>query len=65
MRGNCHFRQADLLRAVRAIEAAGKTVTRVEVLPNGKLVIVTGKPGENEAETENPWDRVLKNVEKT
>ena len=35
------FRKADVRRAVEAVIAAGQTVARVEVDPNGKIVIVT------------------------
>jgi len=49
------FRKADLRRAVEAVTAAGQIVARVEVDPNGKIVIVTA--GELERREENPWDR--------
>ena len=50
------FRKADLRRAVEAVTAAGQVVARVEVDPNGKIVIVTG--GEPERREGNEWDRV-------
>ena len=50
------FRKADLRRAVEAVTAAGQIVARVEVDPNGKIVIVTG--GEPERREGNEWDRV-------
>jgi hypothetical protein len=49
------FRKADLRRAVEAVTAAGQIVARVEVDPNGKIVIVTA--GEFERREENSWDR--------
>jgi len=49
------FRKADLRRAVEAVTAAGQIVARVEVDPNGKIVIVTA--GELERREENSWDR--------
>jgi hypothetical protein len=49
------FRKADLRRAVEAVTAAGQIVKRVEVDPNGKIVIVTA--GELERREENSWDR--------
>jgi len=50
------FRKADLRRAVEAVTAAGQVVARVELDPNGKIVIVT-TDGEAERREENSWDR--------
>lgn len=50
------FRKADLRRAVEAVTAAGQIVARVELDPNGKIVIVTAD-GEAERREENSWDR--------
>jgi hypothetical protein len=50
------FQQGDVTRAVRAVVAAGQAVARVEIDPNGKIVIVT--VGELERREENSWDRV-------
>jgi hypothetical protein len=50
------FRQGDVTRAVRAVVAAGQAVERVEIDPNGKIIIVT--VGELERREENSWDRV-------
>jgi hypothetical protein len=56
-RGACTFRSNDVKRAVKAAQAAGVTVTRIEVEPSGKLTIVVDKPGE--ACRTNEWDEVL------
>jgi hypothetical protein len=50
------FRKADLRRAVEAVTAAGQIVARVEVDPNGKIVIVIA--GELERREGSEWDRV-------
>ena len=50
------FRKADLRRAVEAVTAAGQIVARVEVDPNGKIVIVTA--GELERREDSEWDHV-------
>jgi hypothetical protein len=43
-------------RAIRAVAAAGQSVVRIEIDPNGKIVIVT--IGEPERRGGNDWDRV-------
>jgi hypothetical protein len=50
------FRKTDLRKAVEAVVAAGQAVARVEIDPNGKIVIVT--VGELERREANSWDRV-------
>jgi hypothetical protein len=50
------FRKTDLRKAVEAVVAAGQAVARVEIDPNGKIVIVT--VGELQRREENSWDRV-------
>jgi hypothetical protein len=50
------FRKTDLRKAVEAVAAAGQTVARVEIDPDGKIVIVTA--GELERREDNSWDRV-------
>jgi hypothetical protein len=41
-RGACKFKQCDVTRAVKAAIKAGVTVTRIEIAPDGKIVIATG-----------------------
>ena len=38
------FRQVDLTRAVKGAKAAGLDVTRVEIGPDGRIVLSAGKP---------------------
>jgi hypothetical protein len=47
-------RQIQITRAVKAAQAAGLTVTRVEIDRDGKIVVVSGK-GEQQ-ETLTPLD---------
>jgi hypothetical protein len=51
------FRQADVVRAIRAAKAAGVDIRRIEIDPNGKIVIIVGN-GEPDQREENEWDRV-------
>jgi hypothetical protein len=56
-RARLAFRQTDMTRAVRAVEAAGKRVARVEVDRDGKIVVIVGEPSKTEASGEgNEWD---------
>lgn len=41
------LKQSDLTRYAKAMRAAGVAEWRVEVLPNGKHVIIAGKVDEN------------------
>lgn len=52
------LRQSDLTRYAKAMRAAGIAEFRVEVEPNGKVVIVAGKTDPDEGT--NPCDRLLK-----
>ena len=44
MNGRTVFRQADLVRALKAASKAGLAVRLFEIHPDGKLVVVTGEP---------------------
>lgn len=65
-RGPSNFRQTDVTRALRATEAAGRTVKRIEI-ENGKIVVVIGEPNEPNADNveKNEWDEVLDGATKT
>jgi hypothetical protein len=43
-RGDCTFRQRDLTAALKAAEKSGAKVARVEVKPDGTIVVVMGEP---------------------
>lgn len=51
------FTKADLSRAVKGVKAAGVNVARVEIGPDGKIVVVAGA-AEKPVGTENEWDNV-------
>ena len=61
-RGRCSFRESDVRRAVRAIEATGKEVCAVEISAEGKIRIVVGKPNPQQSVGGNEWDEVLANA---
>lgn len=42
-RAAARFRKADIERAVRAAQAAGLGIARIEIDPEGKIVIVPGQ----------------------
>jgi hypothetical protein len=48
----CSFKQRDVTAAVKAVEAAGKEVARVEIGKDGKIVIIAGKPGADDLDSE-------------
>jgi hypothetical protein len=50
------FRQSDVTRAIKAAVAAGVEIQRVEIDPNGRIVIITAT--EAERREGNEWDRV-------
>jgi hypothetical protein len=43
-RGNCTFKQRDLQAALKAVGKSGAAVARVEVKPDGTIVVVMGDP---------------------
>ncbi|MBO0749850.1 MAG: hypothetical protein J2O44_05420 [Porphyrobacter sp.] len=57
MSAPARFRQADVRRAIAAAREAGITVARVEIGPDGRIVIVAGEA--MTAANSNPLDRLL------
>jgi len=53
--GKATFKQADLTRALRAVEKAGRDVERVEIGRDGRIVLVF-KNGEEVLVERNEWD---------
>jgi hypothetical protein len=56
-RGPSTFRQQDVTKAVKAVAAAGVHIARIEIDPNGKIVIIVGNSEPDQREV-NEWDRV-------
>ena len=54
----CTFRQRDMTRAIRAARAAGVEIARIEIDPNGRIVIIAGNGEQPEQREVNEWDRV-------
>jgi hypothetical protein len=47
--GQLTFRQRDLKAAIKAVEAAGHAVARVEIGRDGRIVVVLVRPGDDVA----------------
>lgn len=55
MRTASRFKEIDVKRAIRATQAAGLLVTRVEIDPEtGKITVIAGA-ADGPAESTNPW----------
>lgn len=54
MTARARFTQADVRRAAAATMAAGLGVARIEIDPNGKIVIIPGAP-DKAAGNDNAW----------
>jgi hypothetical protein len=53
------FKQNDLKRAVKGVEEAGVRVGRIEIAPDGKIVIIPVGQVPKSAANGNSWDDVL------
>jgi hypothetical protein len=60
-RARQHFRQTDVTKAVKAVAKAGVPVGRVEISPEGHIIVIAGAPGQgqNTDQSINEWDTVV------
>ena len=59
-RGKCTFRQRDLVAACRAIERAGLSVRRIEITPDGRILVEPAAPREDSPEPQrNDFDELM------
>lgn len=58
-RGRATFRERDVAAAIRAVERTGNKVSRVEIGPDGSLVLVLASAAAGEHDP-NEWDEVLR-----
>lgn len=54
MTAPARFLQSDIKRAAAGCVAAGLSVAKIEIDPNGKIVIIPGKPT-TDAGNDNEW----------
>ena len=57
--GKATFKQADLTRALRAVEKAGRDLVRAEIARDGRIVLVF-KNGEEVLVERNEWDEMAR-----
>jgi hypothetical protein len=60
-RGKYKFKQSDITRALRATRAAGVGISKIEIEPDGRMVLLLsdGKAEVTEDDCrDNPWDDV-------
>jgi hypothetical protein len=56
-RATCNFRERDVIRALRAITAAGQHVRGVRFDKAGGFMVLVGE--QEQSDDTNPWDEVL------
>jgi hypothetical protein len=55
--GPSKFRQRDLMRALKGAKAAGIEVGRIEIDPDGKIVVITASHPEEALSPLEKWKR--------
>ncbi len=61
-RAPARFKTSDITRAFKGALAAGVECPRVEVDPNGRIVVLVDRPAPSalqEPEVVNPWDEAI------
>lgn len=65
MRGPNKFRQREITRTIKAAKAAGVEVDRIEVDPDGKIVVhVVGQDGSPKKKETNTADAAMEELER-
>jgi hypothetical protein len=53
------FRQRDVTAAIKAVEAAGHGVARVEIGRDGRIIVFPARTDEDHPPSSNEWDEAL------
>jgi hypothetical protein len=56
-RGRQPFRQTDVVKAIRAAAQAGLPVARFEIDRDGKIIVIAGRPEQDDASPLEQWRR--------
>ena len=62
MRRPSLFKERDVTRATKAVQAAGLDIARIEIAKDGAIIVVPGKQQQvagEDSEERNEWDDVL------
>jgi hypothetical protein len=52
------FRKGDVRKAIEAVaKATGSPVARVEIGPDGKVIVIVGNPADGADNNGNEWDK--------
>ena len=54
-RGPQSFKSGDVTKAIKAMVAAGVSVGRVEISPDGRIVLIAATPGQEQSSPLDQW----------